>query len=68
VDDSNVHVYALVTSIKEINEKDMKDQGLTNVEDISIDVVLWHLSRFMKKHSTFEDRNLIRSLLSPEKT
>jgi uncharacterized membrane protein YcjF (UPF0283 family) len=43
VDESNVHGDALTTSIKERNEKDMKEQGVNTVHDISNDFILWHL-------------------------
>jgi hypothetical protein len=36
-------VYALATSIKERNEKDIKEQGVNTMGDISNDFVLWHL-------------------------
>jgi hypothetical protein len=43
VDDSNVHVDALVTNSKERNKKDMKNQGVNKVEDVSNNFFLWHL-------------------------
>jgi hypothetical protein len=43
VDARNVHVDALATSIKERNEKGMKEQGVNTVDDISNDFILWHL-------------------------
>jgi hypothetical protein len=43
VNGSNVHVDALATSIKERNEKDIKEQGLNTINDISNDFILWHL-------------------------
>jgi hypothetical protein len=43
MDDSNVHVYALATSIKEINENDMKEQEVNTVDNISNGFILWHL-------------------------
>jgi hypothetical protein len=39
VDDSNVHADALVASTKERHEKEKKEQGVNNVEDISDDFV-----------------------------
>jgi hypothetical protein len=49
VDDSNVHVDALATSIKKRNEKDMKEQGVNTIGDISNDFILWHLSLKIRK-------------------
>jgi hypothetical protein len=41
--ENKLHVDVLVTRIKERHEKDMKDQGVSTVEDISNDSVLWYL-------------------------